>query len=168
MVDSSLSFSIYGFDLIDTRINTCCINGIHLKSSGKRFGTIEYTGNEFIAFTAIADDKVNNEHIVTHHWALNYFKLTKKTKVNWHPLTVSTPKVPICINLQFHAFKSMKHWDEIGDQGPLYMPRIWYPTWPNSVKQELVQKYCNIAYIGTVLCNGAMIALKYLDCIMVS
>lgn len=82
--------------------------------------------------------------------------------------SVSAPTAAAQVQLQFDSFQSLVHWDHIPlIAGLFYLPNVWYQCWPEGLKPHLVEMGCELVLLGTVLCNGAIVTVRYLDYILV-
>lgn len=82
------------------------------------------------------------------------------------------------IELKFISFFNEKHWDEVSflsnlsnennSNGSIELPFMWSSIWPVKLSKETFESNCCFLLFGSILCHRSLIAIKYMDIVMVS
>ena len=156
-----MKLQAYDFNSPSLNLNSCLVN-----STSESTPYVLLNGT--VAVLANGNTKIRKEHVVLHQWILNTLKLERTDFLELSSLPLAELDQDITVSLRFDSFISLKQWDDFPTDGPLYLPHIWYKTWPEGLDKSIVEKSCSLLLLGTVLCNGAVVAIRYLDTVMVS
>lgn len=109
---------------------------------------------------------------------LNNSKLSSSSPASSITTSSLQPLNHYSIELKFISFLNQKHWDEISilsnlsnginSNTSLELSLMWSSIWPVKLSKETFESNCCFLLFGSILCDKSMIAIKYMDIVMVS
>ncbi len=160
-----LRLEAYDDTLTSASVNTCLIYPGH--SNGRKFKGVLAKGQDaFVAMTIKLDSSIDPNHVVFNEWVFDMLQIERKHVVSMEPIEAEQV-LPAKVCLHFVAFQSMKDWDDVNCYGPLHLPYVWYTCWPEELNQSFIERAVVLLLMGSVLYEGATIAVRHLDVMLV-
>ena len=139
------------------------------------------------------NDYIDEGDILLHRWVLDALQIElysiieiselscayidDYTSSSTNTITSSHPLNHYSVELKFISFLNEKHWDEVSilsnlsnesSNGSIELPCMWSSSWPVKLAKETFESNCCFLLFGSILCDRSMIAIKYMDIVMVS
>jgi hypothetical protein len=118
-----------------------------------------------VSVTIKYDTSIDSEHIVFHEWVIDMLKVERGQTIIVEP--IEPVVIPVKVGLEFVAFQSTKDLEDVDCFGPIYLPFCWYTCWPEELKHSSVERAAVLSLMGSILCDGAIVAVRHLDLILV-
>lgn len=162
----NMKVNLYGHECPTLPLNSCAVRHEAACTAQRSWCTIQ-SNNTKVVLRVKGDADIELGDAVSNPWVLDALKLKHGTQVVLEPIDIFALVEPQSIVLEFMAYQSQKHWDEVAFSGHMVIPHTWTSSWPADTKVSLIEKHCQLALLCTAMCDGAAVAVQALDSLLV-